>query len=341
MTALTALFVAMLVTAPAVAQDLHQTVVSQLPDSAFAEGRIDWANHTLSVYGEGVAPADVSDPVRRRLLGFRAAKVAAYRNLLEIVGQVQVDSRTSVSMAMVASDSVRQRVEGMVRGARVVPGSRQEADGLYRIAVELSLLGDFAGVLLPRGEGVAREDGEAEHGLPASLPPASDSLLVFTPPEPYTGVVVDARGSGLRPALAPRIVDETGRVIYSADHVDREYATEFGVAGYEREVRRAIASDRLGGASARPLIVSAAGASGLFSGDAVVSRDTGIRILMADTEARFLSECRVVFVVGPRPPAPGAALPGEAADSLLPSPDPDGSSGRGGRADLPTGDVSR
>jgi len=42
----------------------------------------------------------------------------------------------------------------------------------------------------------------------------------------------------------------------------------------------------------------------LYNSDAVVSRDTGTRIKMADSEGDFLTECRVIFVVGPRPESP-------------------------------------
>ena len=275
-------------------------MVAELGDATLVEGRLDWAEQSLVVYGEGAAPEGVDDPVRRRLLGFRAAKVAAYRNLLEIVGQVHVDSRTTVAMAMVTGDSIRQQVEGMVRGARVVAGSRQEENGLYRLAVRLDLLGGLADAVLPEVNGVFGEADDLGRDLPPSLP-ESDSLLVLAPPQPYTGLVVDARGTGLRPTMAPRIVDETGRVIYSADHVNREYATEFGLVGYDGDIQQATVGDRVGGADAHALIISARASTGLFSGDAVVSRDDGIGILMANAESRFLTECRVVFVVGPRP----------------------------------------
>lgn len=311
-----ALGLAAVLCGPAGAQNLRETIVAELADSSLIEGNLDWAGQSLVVYGEGAAPAGLTDPVRRRLLGFRAAKVTAYRNLLEIVGRVHVDSRTTVTMAMVAGDSIRQRVEGVVRGARVVPGSRQEEEGLYRLAVQLDLLGDLTAAVLPGGDGGAAALEEPGHDLPAALP-ESDSLLVFVPSRPYSGLVIDARGTGLRPTMAPRIVDESGRVIYSADHVNREYAVEFGVAGYHSDIQAAAASDRLGGEEAHALIVPALTSTGLFGGDAVVERDAGIRVLMADAESRFLSECRVVFVVGQHPDPIDPAHPGQAvADSL-------------------------
>ena len=100
------LLIAILLTAANVgAQDLDavvEPVVIDSPTGALIEGRLDWTAGTVTVTGEGVVDEAVTHPVRRRLLGFRAAKVDAYRKLLEVVGGVQIDSRTTVTMAMVA-----------------------------------------------------------------------------------------------------------------------------------------------------------------------------------------------------------------------------------------------
>jgi hypothetical protein len=132
--------------------------------------------------------------------------------------------------------------------------------------------------------------------------PASDSLLIFVPPEPYTGLIVDARGFDLRPTMSPRIIDTTGRVIYSAEQVDRSYAVEMGVVGYDKDIERAAKGDRMGGKDAHPFIIEAEDVSGLFNGDVVLSEDSGIRVRMADMEGDFLSRCRVTFILGAKPP---------------------------------------
>ena len=279
------------------ADDLVETLVAETTDQQMIEGAMDWTNRLLTVYGEGLAPDHIENSAQRRLLGLRAAKVAAMRNLLELVGHVQVDARTTVSMAMIASDSIRTQVSGILQGARVVMGSQQEKDGLYRLAVRIELRDEFAEtVLAPSVPGA-----NAAHRLPPASLPASDSLLVFIPPEPYTGLIVDARGLDLRPSMAPRIVDEEGRLIYSAQLPDRHYATQMGVVGYQRDIDRALSSDRLGGEKSHPFVVRATGVTGTYGTDAVIGREEGIRVRMADTEGDFLSQCRVVFVLGPLP----------------------------------------
>lgn len=287
------------------AQDMVQSVSGA--SESFVEGELNWTERTLTVYGEGVAPSDLTNPAQRRLMGFRAAKTVAYRNLLDIVGEVHVDSRTTVSMAMVTSDSIRAVVEDVVRGARVVQGSQQEEDGLFRLALRMPLSGDFARILLP-DSAPGSLAGDASGGLPPTALPGSDSFLLFVPAKPYTGLIVDARGLDLRPTMSPRIIDTTGRVIYSAEQVDRAYAVDVGVVGYDKDIERAARGDRMGGTDAHPLIVEAERVSGLFNGDVVLSEDSGIRVRMADMEGDFLSQCRVAFVLGAKPPPVRAAF---------------------------------
>ena len=282
----------------AFSQDLVEPLIVGSPqDMTVIEGSMDWTGGVLTVYGQGVAPEAVSNPVQRRLLGFTAAKVVAYRNLLELIGEVHVDAQTTVNMAMVSSDSIRTRVEGIIKGARVLADSREESQGLFRLAVTLDIHGEFADAVLP-----TETEGEAAHDpLTAELPEA-DSVIVFVPEQPYTGLIIDARGTDLRPAMSPRILDTRGRVVYSADHVDREYAVRIGIVGYDKDIRRAATSDRMGGKGARPLILDAEEITGLYGGDVVISRDSSLRLILANAESDFLSDCRVTFVVGPKPP---------------------------------------
>lgn len=288
--------------APTTAADFVQPLSAQSPDQPPIEGRMNWSQRVFTAWGEGLPPDEVTSPARRRLLGLRAAKVTALRNLLELVGQVQVDSRTTVSMVMLASDTVQTRVSGILQGARVVAGSQQERDGVYRLAMEIDLGQPFADAVLPDSAAWARQALPPPGYLPPADLPDSDSLVVFVPPRPYTGLIVDARGLDLRPSMAPRVFDAEGRLIYGAGTVDRQYATAVGVVGYDRDIDRAAQSERLGGPEAHPLVVVAQEVVGPHNADVVIDTDAGVRARMADAETGFLSECRVTFIIGPLPP---------------------------------------
>lgn len=280
---------------PLAAQNLEEELAGTDPAGRTIEGRLDWSDRTLVVYGEGVAPDGVYNQGLRRLLGQRAAKTVAYRNLLELIGQVRVDGETNVSLAMVASDSVRTRVSGLVRGATVVPGSQQEQDGVYRVALRMRLTENLARALLP--------PTKAPEPIPAATPPAR-----YVPPKPFTGLVIDARGLDLRPGLSPRVLGPEGKEVYSGAFVDPAYAARIGVVGYQGEWEDALVSDRLGSEERRPLAIKAVGVAGRYRTDAVVSEEDRVRIAMADAAGGFLRQCRVVFVLGPQT-TPAAVAP--------------------------------
>lgn len=253
-----------------------------------AEGSLDWTTGVLTVYGEGIASPEVQSPAQRRLLGFRAAKAVAYRNLLELIGRVQVDAGTTVAEVMIASDSVRTRVSGVVWGARLVPDSQREKDGVYQVALTLKLSDELAALLLP-----------AAGASPPPPPPAESAL--YTPPQSYTGLIVDARGLPLQPSMAPRLLSAGGNELFGSGGLDPAYLRRWGTSGYDRDLERARRSDRLGGAEARPLVVKAIQVAGQSRNDAVISNDEAVKVQMADQHAPFLAQCRVVFVLGPAP----------------------------------------
>lgn len=295
------------------AEDVVQPLAMEGEDRQVIEGEVNWTDQILTAYGEGIAPEGEQNPVRRRLMGFRAAKTVAYRNLLELVGEVQVDAQTKVSMAMVESDSVRTTVTGLVRGARVAPESQEEDEGLYRLALQLDLRQAFAAAVLPN-QGVRPTDSEAQVAPAESVAEddSAGSAEAFIPPKPRTGLLVDARGLDLQPSMAPQIRSESGYLIYGTGFVGREYASRMGMVGYDKDMDRARASDRLGGEESHPLVVRAARVSGNYSADVVIGDEEAVWVRMADADAGFLAEGRVVFVLGPEP----VAVENEDGDSL-------------------------
>ena len=290
-----------------------ETLAVRAPSGERLEGRLDWTAGTLTVTGEAAA-GDGASPAQQRLTAFRAARTAALTGLVEVVRGVRVDARTTVGAAMRSDAKVRRRVRELALNARVVPGSRREEEGLCRLDVRLPLLGDLARAVLPPAP-------DALVSMPPTALPERDSLIVFVPGGPYTGLVVDARGTGLRASLSPRIVDPRGRVIYAAGHVDRRLAVRQGLAGWERDLRRAILSGRVHGEPAHPFLVEVTRVSGGHRTDAVIGAEDGTRLQMADLQGDFLARGRVVFVIGPRPPTPepvAAAAPAAADTAGMP-----------------------
>ena len=132
---------------------------------------------------------------------------------------------------------------------------------------------------------------------------AADELVFFVPEAPYTGLLVDVRGLGLQPSIAPRVLSAAGHVIHGAATVDRRLAADYGVAGYDDDIDRAYKSERLGGEAANPFVVRATGTAGRYSGDAILDNFDAAQVLQADEAGDFLRQGRVTFLLGPEPAA--------------------------------------
>ena len=130
---------------------------------------------------------------------------------------------------------------------------------------------------------------------------AADELVFFVPEAPYTGLLVDVRGLGLQPSIAPRVISTEGHVIHGAATVDRSLVTDYGVAGYDDDIDRAYINERLGGEDANPFVVRATGTAGRYSGDAVLDNFDAAQVLQADEVGDFLRQGRVTFLLGPEP----------------------------------------
>ncbi len=96
----------------------------------------------ITALGFGLPPNEAGlTPPERDLLGYRAARSDAMRNLAEMLNQVRVTATSTVRDYAVANDTIRTRVNTRINGARTVSQQRLP-DGRYQ--VELETAGDPA-----------------------------------------------------------------------------------------------------------------------------------------------------------------------------------------------------
>jgi hypothetical protein len=81
---------------------------------------VDWGQNYIEATGMAVAP-DGSKGAQGKALARRGAIVDLQRNLLESVGGVQIDSRTTMNDFM-AEDRVRSEVHGLIRNVELLDG---------------------------------------------------------------------------------------------------------------------------------------------------------------------------------------------------------------------------
>lgn len=241
-------------------------------------GWINWDRQVLKAVGHGVIPGDVENPAQANLMARQAAVADAYRNLVSAVYGVRVNGETYVRNFATTSDEVRLRVQGFVHGAEVV-SEKQLSDRSFEVIVQLPL----------SGSGSLMSELSSEI-LPGEKEPVVDGGGVCT------GLIIDARGLGVKPAMSPKVYDPSGNEIYGTVNVSPDYAIESGIATYPRSMEQAVRSPRAGKS---PLIVKAVSRGAKFDSDIVVSSSDAARIREIETNAGVLSRCRVSIVVGP------------------------------------------
>ena len=254
---------------PAIAGDEGAVVVK------VGHGEVNWTGKTITVTGSGAPNLSKGaiTPAQVRLGTERAAEADAYRKVLEIVKGVHVDSQTTVGAQMQASPEVKTRVEGVIKGMKRID-TKYYADGGVDVIVQVTLDG-------PVTEAVVKPpEKKAEQAAAAPAPGAPS----------FTGIVVDARGLKLIPALAPRIVDEAGKEVYGPGAIEPEVLKTSGMVAYFLSLDSAKKNAKV---TDNPVVVKAVKLLENGKCDLVLGKDDAAKV----AGAPVLKRGRVVVVV--------------------------------------------
>jgi len=103
---------------------------------------VEWVPIKITAKGGGAPPARAVNQAQARLMTERAAKLDAYRNLLEQAYGVTISSNTTVRDFITQNDTIRARVDAYIRGAKVID-TRYLDDGSVETEMELTLGHEF------------------------------------------------------------------------------------------------------------------------------------------------------------------------------------------------------
>jgi hypothetical protein len=268
---------------------------TQIIEQMAGKGKINWSEGYIEAVGIGAPPERFIGKPQARPLALRAARVDAYRNLLELTKGVRVDSMTVVKDFAVESDVINTQVEGVVKDAHLV---KQDylSDGTVEITLRMPLAGGFSQVIIPRlmQKRSVPPEPAAPLAPPAAAPPEPAAPAPAAPPEVFTGLVIDARGLQARPAMSPKILDESGKEVYGSLNVDREYAIQQGMSGYARDLNAAQSNARV---TNNPVSLKGLRTEGPGRSDIVISNADANKIRGAAENLSFLKQCRVMIVL--------------------------------------------
>jgi len=258
----------LLVIASSAAAQLWSTEVRVT--ETFSYEQVDWTD------GLVLSRDKVTSAARRGagVAAVQAATQAARQGLLRVLDQVRFDATQRFGQALRQAEGPRQGLEALVAHASVVE-ARYFPGGAVETAVQLPFAGRLTALFLPAVSSVT-PDGE----------PRTEAV--------HTGVVIDARGLAIQPALFPKIVDERGQTLYTPESVDREAAVQQGYVAYAKVFDQAPAQARVG---EHPLVLRALRVAGETRVDLVLGDAEATRIRDYAATRRLVRQCRVLIVM--------------------------------------------
>lgn len=127
---------------------------------------------------------------------------------------------------------------------------------------------------------------------PAKVPPKPLPSPADLPP--YTGVVLDARGLGMKPALLVRVLDEGGTELYRGGYVPQEKAAQNGLALFSRDLTAAQTNPRVG---KNPLTLKGSKVDPANPSDIILAEENARKMAPYAQKGTFLEDCRVMVVL--------------------------------------------
>lgn len=261
-------------------------------------GSINWSAGYVEAIGIAAMPDKSMSKINARPAALREATVAAQRNLLEITKGVRIDSRSTIRDFTLENDMVNTQVEGLIKGAQVVD-QQYMSDGTVEVKLRMPLYGNLSQIMMPLSIEKRKSDVTPAPVAPVpapSAPTAPAAPAATAPPVPaaYTGLVVDARSIGARPAMSPRIYDENGKEVYVPANVDRECAISQGMSRYARDLTSAQTNQRV---AANALTVKALRIGSTGKSDLMISNADATQIRASAENSSFMKQCRVMIVL--------------------------------------------
>lgn len=269
------------------------------------EGEIDWSKGVLSATGVGLMPREEPNRARAYLKARGYARLDALANLLMLVDRIQIDAQYTGADYMAQSEEIRASVSGFLRGAMITDERKIYIEGQEAVQVTVSIpmsgqRGLSSVLLKPTLT-------PTPPPAPAAPEPALPRIEILRPNLPvsesppsvegnYTGLIIDARGLNLQPAMAPRILRADGTPLYGAGNYDPDLVVEKGLAAYYKDLESARKDVRAG---SNPLILRPIGVyrRAVATTDVVLSDTDATKLLEENKRTKFLDKLQVVFVV--------------------------------------------
>lgn len=244
-------------------------------------GQVDWSQLVIS---------------RRFVVDQKATNYDFTVDLFKVIRDINVDSKSRVSDIITSEE--KDEIIGILRQPKIKKVTFL-TDGTKEIVVEVPITGQILDLLTPKdvkvGQPVVKRYcpfcGQPwPEGRP--VPPGITLLIKDEIKETFTGVIIDASSFDLRPVLLPRIIDESGHLIYGLPFADRSQVIGYGLLTYLSADDQLLVNERIGN---HPLRIKAKGVTG---GDIIISNRDARKVHGSKANLGLLKKCRVIVISG-------------------------------------------
>lgn len=228
-------------------------------------GEINWTNGTIIAYGKAVITMGLDKDICNSMAR-RAAILDAHARVLEMIQRINLDGDTTVHGFVSKNSRLFYRLKGLL--ARVEPFEEHADNGFYNVKIEVP----FYGV---RGVQAIFLNAYIKSGIRKAQEQASGAR-----------VVINAKGTGLKPALFVNIKDQSGKTVYTAKDVGTAVLKNNGMAHYVTSAT--LLQD--------DVQIHAVAASGKQKGNIVISSPDAEKLKQTDKNGSALSNGNVVII---------------------------------------------
>ena len=307
------------------AMTAEKKYLETFPDGTY----INWSEGLVGATGSGILKGKTWN-AQNKIDAYRAAQLDAMRKLVEVMGKVRVDSETTIAQYQEGNDLIRKKVEGVARNF-TEKDVRFSTDGICNVDVIVPINGDgriadifLSGTDAPRVKDFAvtstgavqpaiseepqeKQITSQEKPEPVKEEPPAEPAETATDTSPsssaetapqttVTGLVVNASGVNVKPALNPQIVSESGEEIYGFKKANRDFRRLNGLASYAPDMKDACLDKRV---TEKPFVMNAKSLLKDKPCIIIVSNEEAKKFNDYKNSNRVLEHCRVIIVTQP------------------------------------------
>lgn len=234
----------------------------------FSYGKVNWSKKTIIVTGSGAPNLKTKSPSQARLTAERAAKLDAYRNALEVVKGLKIKSSLTIENAMKGDKTIAVQVQGMIRGGKE-KGKKYYDDGGVDIILEIPLSG-----ILPIKKYLSKNAKKPISGKEKK----------------YTSLVINLLNFKYNKVLQPTIKNESNKLIYSIDTVNKDIAKGVIVRYFKNvdDAKKVVGEN--------PLIINAKSLSKKDKSTVIISDIDSGKFINRKIDLAFLKTGNVIFI---------------------------------------------